>query len=77
MILTELARLSIIEHHHTISMLQIRILVLRGQQETVSMATLQTRELQVRAMHRQGFIIALIKDNQFIRGSKKLRADRS
>ena len=54
---------------------QIRILVLQGQQETVFMEILQTSQLQVIVMHRRGFIIALIKDNQFIRGSKRLRAD--
>ena len=57
------------------SMLQIKILVLQGQQETVFMEILQTSQLQVIVMHRRGFIIALIKDNQFIRGSKRLRAD--
>ena len=56
-------------------MLQIRTLLLRDQQETVPMGTSQTSQLQVPVMHLQGFIIALIKDNQFIRGSKKLRAD--
>ena len=56
-------------------MLQIRTLLLRDQQETVFMGTSQISQLQALVMHRQGFIIALIKDNQFIRGSKKLRAD--
>ena len=56
-------------------MLQIRTLLLRDQQETVFMVISQISQLQALVMHRQGFIIALIKDNQFIRGSKKLRAD--